>query len=354
MRVFRLCLEIIADFRRNGKFRRQKEKITRDNYKVNKTPHKHKPPFTTRFANMLKKYMLKLTNTVGTVQYLGKITKENDKNNNNNSTASNSNDDEGSGSSSRSSKSSVFGRKHKKKYRNSMTAEMLLDIGPLVPVAGAGGRSHSLALPDSTPPDEYHLHPHHNSNPHRHQLHHTSDSSLFDERLEPPHRRPPPPHPHRAAYHRSRSLNECDTAAYRRARLLADCAVDSSAGTSPPQLSSTDEDDGEEEEEEEATTNDSSNTATTNDEDDSDEDPMAVLSAAILDLRNTLLYYSLVYAIAFIRIRFVQRVKMARTKKHVSFSWYYRTVLVSGSGTLTLTIAMRYYTCTYSTCCLRF
>lgn len=62
---------------------------------------------------MFKKYMLKLSNTVGTVNYLHKITKENDKNNNQQT------------------------RKHKKHLypRNSMTAEMLLDIGavPVVP-----------------------------------------------------------------------------------------------------------------------------------------------------------------------------------------------------------------------------
>lgn len=63
---------------------------------------------------MFKKYMLKLSNTVGTVNYLHKITKESDKNNNNQL------------------------RKHKKHcshHRNTMTAEMLLDIGavPVVP-----------------------------------------------------------------------------------------------------------------------------------------------------------------------------------------------------------------------------
>lgn len=57
--------------------------------------------------------MLKLSNTVGTVNYLHKITKESDKNNNQL-------------------------RKHKKHcshHRNTMTAEMLLDIGaiPVVP-----------------------------------------------------------------------------------------------------------------------------------------------------------------------------------------------------------------------------
>lgn len=268
---------------------------------------------------MLKKYMLKLTNTVGTVQYLGKITKENDKNNN-----CNSNDDEGSSGASSKSSGSVFGRKHKKKYRNSMTAEMLLDIGgPLHPAVG--GRSHSLApipQPDNTPPGEYHhhLHPHN----HHHHLLHTSDSSLFEDRLEPSSLRCPPPHPQRAAYHRSRSLNECDTAAYRRARLLTECAAVDSAGTSPPQLSSTDEDDEEED----------NNNGNSNDDDvDSDEDPMAVLSAAILDLRNTLLYYSLVCNCVGLESR-NGLIPFAQRKQHAYFTSTERHCMVPSSRTL--------------------
>lgn len=68
---------------------------------------------------MFKKYMLKLSNTVGTVNYLHKITKENDKNNNNQM---------------RKHKKHHFSH-HNNHHRNTMTAEMLLDIGavPVVP-----------------------------------------------------------------------------------------------------------------------------------------------------------------------------------------------------------------------------
>lgn len=65
---------------------------------------------------MFKKYMLKLSNTVGTVNYLHKITKDSSSSDPNNNPTK---------------------RKHKKHCnnhrRNTMTAEMLLDIGA-VPV----------------------------------------------------------------------------------------------------------------------------------------------------------------------------------------------------------------------------
>lgn len=180
-------------------------------------------------ATMFKKYMLKLTNTVGTVQYLNKITKDNDRNNNSNSD------------------SNASSRKSNKKYRNSMTAEMLLDIGPLLPSAvrpgHTGGRQTAQSTP-GTPSPNNDLDAHH----------------LFDD----VYRRPPVRH---------RSLDDCD-------------------GSRPGYLTPPQSSENDTEEEEMAVHDDSSSSSNGNG--DSDDDPMAVLSAAILELRNTLLYYSLV------------------------------------------------------------
>lgn len=193
-------------------------------------------------ATMFKKYMLKLTNTVGTVQYLSKITKDNDSNNNNHSS-----DHNGSK------------RKSNKKYRNSMTAEMLLDIGPLLP--SARRTSHQPSMPARSPPPTP---PSPIDGP--------DALRLFDAV------------PQRPVRHRS--LDDCNTAGYR-----------------TPTLSSENDTDGEEA----AVHGDvcdsgSSRRSSSNDGGggggDSDDDPMAVLSAAILELRNTLLYYSLVLPMA--------------------------------------------------------
>lgn len=188
--------------------------------------------------------MLKLTNTVGTVQYLNKITKDNDSNNNYSSSDHN-------GSS----------RKSNKKYRNSMTAEMLLDIGPLLP--SARRTSHQACIPARSPPATPPS-PNDGLDPRR----------LFDDDV-----------PHRPAL-RHRSLDECNAAGYRTPTLSSendtDCEEmalhgdDGIGSGSSRRSSSNDGGDG---------------------DIDSDDDPMAVLSAAILELRNTLLYYSLVLPI---------------------------------------------------------
>lgn len=162
-------------------------------------------------ATMFKKYMLKLTNTVGTVQYLHKITKDNDRNNN---------DDD-----------NVGRGKPSKKYRNSMTAEMLLDIGPLLPV-----------VPPTT---ETGLHPSRTPRPRTPPTPDADSSSGSDP---PSYETRPPLYP--------RGLDECDAALSRR--------------------SSTEEED------------------LGGDADADVDDTMVILSAAILQLRNTLLYYSLV------------------------------------------------------------
>lgn len=203
---------------------------------------------------MFKKYMLKLTNTVGTVQYLHKVTKDNDTNNNENSNGS-----------------SADSRK-KKKYRNSMTAEMMLDIGPLVPVATK--QSAEQSSPSTTPAS-----PHQNNAPPSFSISVPDSESSAEDR---------PPPLRRRSSRLTALMDSCD-AGYE----------DASPPPLPPvirrrssRLPATEE---ELYDSFAASSQTSSDQETDDRGEETDADPMAVLSAGILQLRNTLLYYSLVF-----------------------------------------------------------
>lgn len=214
---------------------------------------------------MFKKYMLKLTNTMGTVQYLQKVSKDNDSNNNENSCSSNSSD-----------------KRKPKKYRNSMTAEMMLDIGPLVPIATTQSAEQSPTTPQTTPSHQLRAPSFPTAIPEHNRR--ASAAAAFCEDRPPPLRRRssrfPAPSSEDAigcdASYEDLPLRPPLPPLLRRASRLpaTEELYDSVAASSQTSSDQETDDRGGE---------------------DADTDTMAVLSAAILQLRNTLLYYSLVF-----------------------------------------------------------